>query len=621
MNKENNVKAVLFEYVKNPKTWFFWYHNPKRLEKLHDTDEDHKKYNCQKDYKKDREGFTKNDWRFEPKTVGTVDDYNVEIQKDLSDFFNAVLDEMRIKKANAFAEYALYISDNEDLAYFRDTVTKREIIADIDYNKQRDHAVHTLYNYILGWYIFEYSDKLQQAFRNYFENSNIDLNPSPEHLEFYRNYEKFCTIDTVEFERSIDFVNEFADVWHIASLLHDIGYILEGTLSSASSEVENARIINGSKIIHDYFNHWFWKIFEVDFRVAKNIAKTLGVVVPNFKNAESLSSLGDHLCDIGSCENIRRKLETQNEAFNDPAYQLMEAYGLNREAISIWKKYYQVYGNEKMQDILHVVEKVYRNNMWVGADHGKRNLDHGVCSGLIILQALTFFREIYWGFDKLEWDDFNEKQKKLERIDDEAKLIFCNFVSETMFKNIQDKVTHIPKRIRIIRGKFRSESWFKKVLWATASTAIHAIIQNDEYREECKKHIDKAKDEYKNQTYLRIGLDDPLAFLGILADVLQEWDRYTVTKQRGESAFSGAEPLQSIDVTLDRIYSDSTQSESVFSGTELLLQSTEIEVERIYSNRILLGYPKDGKDWTDELTKKLDKCLEDWGEIVEFLPR
>ena len=76
----------------------------------------------------------------------------------------------------------------------------------------------------------------------------------------------------------IGLVHEFADVWPIASLLHDIGYILEGTISSASPEVENVRVTNGSKIIHDYFNHWFWKSFEVDFRAAKNIATTLGVV-------------------------------------------------------------------------------------------------------------------------------------------------------------------------------------------------------------------------------------------------------------------------------------------------------------------------------------------------------
>jgi hypothetical protein len=188
--------------------------------------------------------------------------------------------------------------------------------------------------------------------------------------------------------------------------------------------VENLRVTNGSKIIHDYFNHFFWRSFEVDFRAAKNVAKTLGVVVPDFKYSESISSLGDRLCDIGSCENIRLKLLASKnyEKINNPDSPLHESvpyntiqqdepipykpikddHGLNREAFSIWKEHYKFFNNNKnMQNILYIVEKVYHHTMWVGAVHGKRNIDHGVCSGLIILQALTFFHELVWGFDRL----------------------------------------------------------------------------------------------------------------------------------------------------------------------------------------------------------------------------
>ena len=68
-----------------------------------------------------------------------------------------------------------------------------------------------------------------------------------------------------------------------------------------------------------------------------------------------------------------------------------------------------------MQNILYIVEKVYHHTMWVGAVHGKRNIDHGVCSGLIILQALTFFHELVWGFDRLnDWPKFKKEQDKGE---------------------------------------------------------------------------------------------------------------------------------------------------------------------------------------------------------------
>lgn len=144
----NNIKEALFAYVKDPTKWFYWYHSPARLEALYKIDESHSKDDyINSKYEKDEHNFTRKVWKFEShKTY-------VGIEKNLGDFFDAVLDETRLKKANAFAEYALYISDNDDLAYFRDTVAKREVSADIDYDRQRDHAVHTLYNYLLGWYI------------------------------------------------------------------------------------------------------------------------------------------------------------------------------------------------------------------------------------------------------------------------------------------------------------------------------------------------------------------------------------------------------------------------------------------------------------------------------------
>ena len=79
-----NVKDALYEYVIDPKTWFYWYHNPKRLEALHNSDD-----TC-----------SENDiWRFK-----SFDDKqkDIEIQEDLHDFFEAVLDEVRLKKANDF---------------------------------------------------------------------------------------------------------------------------------------------------------------------------------------------------------------------------------------------------------------------------------------------------------------------------------------------------------------------------------------------------------------------------------------------------------------------------------------------------------------------------------------
>ncbi|MGZ8906873.1 MAG: hypothetical protein ACXW1U_14265 [Methylobacter sp.] len=72
-----------------------------------------------------------------------------------------------------------------------------------------------------------------------------------------------------------------------------------------------------------------------------------------------------------------------------------------------------------------------------------------------------------------------------------------------------------------------------------------------------------------------------------MVDLLQEWDRYTVSR---ESAFSGAEPLQNIDVELS------------------------------YSNRIQLKYPEggNGKGWHENVRDILEKNLKDWKKIVNL---
>lgn len=639
--KQLNIKDTLFEYVTDQNKWFYWYHSPERLEELYKQDHEE-----DPDYKADSKfNFIKRRWRFNGKTVTRNDGKQSRIEENLADFFDAVLDEVRLKKANDFAEYALYISDNEDLAYFRNTVAKREVIADIDYNRQRDHAVHTLYNYLLGWYIFDHSVKLSDAFKDHFVKK-LKIYPDKcekQLLKFYNKKQFHIKVPTAS-NISIGLVHEFADVWLIASLLHDIGYILEGSLSSASPDVEHLRVSNGSKIIHDYFNHYFWKSFEVDFRVGKNIAKTLDVVVPDFRYSVSLASLGDRLCDIGSCENIRKELDKAMAITKDKA--ITEQYGLNREAFSIWKEHYKLHNIDKMEIILSVIERVYKNMLWVGSDYGKRNLDHGVCSGLITLQALTFFRELFWGFCQTDWvsslgedeePSFCLKQKKSRNTVDR--------VSQELFEHIKKEITRVPKRIRVIRDaidpngdcnlnkdnifcKLRPDFWFKKILWATASSAIHSIIQKKEYTKQCLKHLDKELKQSQDSTYieedknvldnkldnLKISVDDdPLAFLGVFVDILQEWDRYKVTG-RGEAAFSGDEPLQSTGVYLFKNKGDFDKS-----GLEVLYEKNcEYNVNSIY-----LMYPAgdhEKKDWVTELKKTMRYGLKsDWNSIVEIV--
>ena len=591
-----SAKKMLFEYVKDPTTLFYWYHNPERIyllnteapekENLLNTEAQEKETKWNKTWKNEnyhRQRLRKNNFYVITNHEDPQKD-DIVIHKDLNAFFEATLDEVRLKNANDFSKYALWISGNRPLAYFRKAASKREIAADIDFNMQRDHAVHTLYNYILGWYLFDNSLALQKAFRknigcdNTEQSNEENFYKEPGH-SFFMEKSKLNNLIQINPEKkfiSINLTNEFGDVWCITSLLHDIGYILEGTLSSASTEVENVRVIRGSKVVHDYFNHWFWEKCRVDFRAAQEMAKLLDVSIPDFKNSQSLASLGDRLCDIGSCENIRKNLVKTNLVKTKDEE---EEYFLNREAFSIWGMYYRKTNKEKMKRILEIVREEYYDAMWSGYNQGYRNLNHGVCSGLIILQALTFYHEFIWGFELIDWGHFDCKQHKEN---DQTNGISKTSYDETK-KRIEEKF--FPKEMSI-RSNPKPDFWFNKVLWATSSIAIHDVIQQGHYKQICKKY-----DPEKEGETVKIKIDDdPLAFLGVLVDALEEWDRYTIS---GDAAFSKkTEPLQGTDIDI------------------------EFESEE---KPINFYYPVKGgeeKDFASDIEKTLNDCLDGWKTLI-----
>lgn len=577
-NENETARDVLFKYVMNPKYSFYWYHNPKRIN----------------DYNKTKE----------PINIIKTNGVTRVVHKHLYDFFKATLDEVRLKEANKFATFALKISDNGLLAYFREAASKREFGADIDFKMQRDHATHTLYNYILGWYLFDCSELFSTEFKNHLDRKRKKILPNNSNSLTNAHIDK-----TVEYDGSkygdIDkntkiLANEFGDVWSITSLLHDIGYILEGSISPASIEVENVRISRGSKLIHDYFNHRFWYRTHIDFRAVQNIAAVLKVSIPDFRRSQSLSSLGDHLCNIGFCENIRENLEMLpgfDSSKDEGIKAIIKAtYGLNRNAFSLWETYNKVYADKenkfykennktKMEFILDIVKFEYNDAIWKGTNQGYRNLNHGVCSGLIVLKALSFFYDFIYGFEKVKtWEDYLVKYQELIN---KGHLNEVDVVSEHSYNEIKSFMTvdFLPQQIQLrYKSKKRNaDFWFDKVLWATASVAIHDVIQQKYYETICKKRHEKKE-------VLKISInDDPLAFLGILVDVLQEWDRYTVL---GESAFTDKEPLQSTEVQLK--FKD---------------KYTAIHINYPAKNGSKSGVSVD-------IHKVLNGCLEEWEKIV-----
>ena len=83
--------------------------------------------------------------------------------------------------------------------------------------------------------------------------------------------------------------------------------------------------------------------------------------------------------------------------------------------------------------------------------------------------------------------------------------------------------------------------------------------------------------------------DDPLAYLGVLVDVLQEWDRYTTSRN---SVFTGELPVSSTDVSV-----------GVSEGIAC----------------INYGKEEVAKEVVEKVKKNLDKSLDGWENIVRVL--
>src|SRR6202008_956843 len=97
----------------------------------------------------------------------------------LSRFLTATMDEGRLFYAESYAEDVLRINYSAVYKYFRRAVLLREMTGQMEFERQRDHAAHTLHNYLLGWFIFGESSIIRVAAEQQFQriiHNNSGLN-------------------------------------------------------------------------------------------------------------------------------------------------------------------------------------------------------------------------------------------------------------------------------------------------------------------------------------------------------------------------------------------------------------------------------------------------------------
>ena len=301
---------------------------------------------------------------------------------------------------------------------------------------------------------------------------------------------------------------DFRDAWPFVSILHDIGYLFEGSLLPLSTESRNVQMSIGSEIARDYFHHRFWVDCGFDSVQDRQLLRTLsGVSEPDFSDV-TMTGIADTLRSLGDLEHIRNAIVFELTASKvTRPHTFNVAYSLPGDAFDLWEAHYTYYGFESMAKRIVGLRRTFETLMREGiGTTGIRVLDHGVCSGLLLLLYATFYFRLHFGLgNDVPVDPFAAKVWKRFRSSD-----------------------------RLAGGAYEAVWWWSGVVWATAATAIHNVQQEEVVQ--------------KQEGFSPLGMEeDALAYLGILVDCIQEWDRYTVSR---ESVVGGYLPLQGADVSL-----------------------------------------------------------------------
>ncbi|MCG2639419.1 MULTISPECIES: hypothetical protein [Bradyrhizobium] len=439
----------------------------------------------------------------------------------LERFLTATMDEVRLTASNRVVLEVLSTIGVADFGQFRDAVLRREISGTIEYEKQRDHSSHTLYNYLLGWYFFLHSRKLRDALAVEFRKRGV---PNAAH-------------PTEPFQTGSAF---FGCVWQYVSLLHDIGYMFEGGLARMSLEDSSKQAELGAHVARHYFNRAIWLDYNIDLvDTRKRLFNELGgdLAPPKFDRTGTLGDIADGLRTVGGLNELFSAVNSSLP----PAVTGPELADFSGDSFDLWAHHYERFGNPGMARRFRSLRKVFNGLIDSGLPKPKvRILDHGVGGGLLQLLASTYYYRL------------------------RAAALQVNPPTPLVQKVID-------------AGGWSPTFWWTGVVWGTAASALHNVQQQDDANE-----LDP---EWPGKLALD---DDPIAYLGILVDVIQEWNRYSVFKRLDVDR----EPIQGIEVELG------------FRNGKIIVRFKE----------------PNAVDRAKEVRKGLDKSLSAWSDIVEIRP-
>jgi len=330
----------------------------------------------------------------------------------------------------------------------------------------------------------------------------------------------------------------FGFVWQYVSLLHDVGYMFEGAIGASDLTSANDFVQIGLRSVRSYFATTMWadyKIRSLSVRRAFTSELGSGFGPPEFSTDMSLDEVRYALQDTGDTtklvaqarNHIKRKYAPTSDTFTD--------------TFALWRHQYERFGLTSMTTRIDSLERIFEKLILHGLPDPKiRVLDHGVCSGLL------------------------------------------QFLISNYYYRMQAAAQALPSPTPVVAEfkKFRWDPafWWSGIAWATAACALHNI--------QCADSAMSLDPRWPGPLGLQ---EDPLAYLGVLVDVLQEWDRYPVRPRRDK------EPIQGHEVDLGHKRDRKTNQDKV---------------------RVVFREPN-GSARAAKVCKELDRSLKDWTAIVE----
>lgn len=446
-------------------------------------------------------------------------------------FLNSTMDETRSNHALKCREIILNGYDCKDLEFISKGVLRREVSGDITYTKQRDHFSHTLNNFLLGTYIFEKSNSFKKEFKKVCKNLK----------KYVPSLNEIKPNNKVKWDDG----SIFYSVWFYVSLLHDMGYIFEGALHPLNTNVQQQQIKVGAEVINDFFQHQFWK--SSDLTIFSSIHSKEVII-----NATKVSLPTINYSSILAVADSLRQLKHTDE-FKDYLKIIFGNY-YSVDIFDIWKQYFKRFKNKYMSELVDLLREYFESVSILGRDKsGLRLLDHGICSGLIIFHYTNLFYELIYQLENLDETEYKKHKK-----------IFEDFFGPKSAENKYD---------------IEFDSWWGLLVWASVATAFHNALQEKEF-------ITLLKQSDLRHKKLQLS-DDPLTYLGILVDILQQWDRYNVDSG---AIFNNIKTIQNNEVYIGK-------------------NKKQKKIKIKYIN----------EDIKNDVIEALDNSLYKWSDIIEVI--